>query len=114
MCDTMTEFKELSEEDVEHYLNEIQCDERVLSLFLNKSKFRRIFIPRLKTSLANILKQEALSVGADVAVSKFSVGCEKKFTPLLILATQHQLIKIKNKIKAMNIKTLSELMDQVL
>ena len=75
-----------------------------------KSKVEFFHIKNLRTPAANILKQDALSLGADLAVPKNCVTCEEKYTDALLIATADQLHKLskKEKIQPFGLKELSE------
>ena len=75
-----------------------------------KSKVEFFYIKNLRTPAANILKQDALSLGADLAVPKNCVTCEEKYTDALLMATADQLHKLskKEKIQPFGLKEFSE------
>ena len=57
-----------------------------------------ILIPALPCRVANILKQEMLSLGAEAAVARGSVACSIDKTDVLIMGTQKQIIALTGKI----------------
>jgi dihydropteroate synthase len=57
-----------------------------------------ILIPALPCKVANILKQEMLSLGADAAVARGSVACSIDKTDVLIMGTQKQIKALTGKI----------------
>ena len=59
-----------------------------------------IYIRDLRTPAANILKQDALSVGADLAVPGGVITCEKERVDALLIATEAQLRTLARKEKA--------------
>jgi dihydropteroate synthase len=59
-----------------------------------------IHIRDLRTPAANILKQDALSVGADLAVPGGVITCEKERVDVLLIATEAQLRTLARKEKA--------------
>ncbi|MFA6049484.1 MAG: hypothetical protein WC792_06075 [Candidatus Micrarchaeia archaeon] len=64
-----------------------------------KSIFLAIKLGGVRNAIANILKQECLSVGADAAVSRWTVNCRKPKTDVLLLGTLKQLRKVEAKMK---------------
>jgi len=54
-------------------------------------------IKNLKTPAANILKQDALSIGAEVAVPWYVAGCKKEFCDALLMGSQKQLEELAKK-----------------
>ncbi len=75
-----------------------------------KSQINYFFIPSLNIKAANILKQDALSVGADLAVSKEVAAMSVESTDALLMCTQSQLEKIikKEAIQPFGLKKISE------
>ncbi|MDE1798433.1 MAG: hypothetical protein KGH63_03440, partial [Candidatus Micrarchaeota archaeon] len=50
-----------------------------------------IRLRQVRAAPANILKQEALSLGADAAVSQWTVNCSKERTDVVLAGTRKQL-----------------------
>lgn len=75
-----------------------------------KSKINYIYIQDLKTPAANILKQDALSIGADLAVSKDTITCKDEFTDALLLASDTQLKTLSKKelVQPFGLKTFAK------
>lgn len=65
-----------------------------------KMIFAVIKISSVRNALANILKQECLSCGADAAVHWKTVGCKIKETDVLVFGTIAQLSRIGKKMLA--------------
>jgi dihydropteroate synthase len=80
-----------------------------IQILTSKSQMVYMYIEDLPTPGANILKQEALSVGADVAVPKGAICCETPFVNALVMATpaQFQALSRKLKIQPFGLKKLS-------
>lgn len=68
-----------------------------ISILKKKGHIEYIYIQNLRTPGANILKQDALSVGADVAVPKGTICCETHYVDALIMGTPAQLKDISKK-----------------
>lgn len=56
-------------------MKNVGVEEAAVPILLPKSQFRRIKMYKVRNAIANILKQEALAVGADVAVNNGAVNC---------------------------------------
>lgn len=57
-----------------------------------------ILLEGIQTKVANILKQEMLSIGGDVAVSRGSVDCSREKTDAVIMGTRKQVERFIEKI----------------
>ncbi len=64
-----------------------------------KAIFLNVKLKGVRNAIANILKQECLTVGADAAVSQWTVNCKKPATDVLLLGTLKQLRKVAEKMK---------------
>ncbi|GHS87078.1 dihydropteroate synthase [Campylobacterota bacterium] len=83
--------------DISPILRAIGCDERGVRIMAAKSRVERYILRDLPCGAANILKQDALSIGADAAIHRQSVNCGVKSTDVLLLATRSQLQRIAEK-----------------
>jgi len=74
-----------------------------------KANTHFFYIKNLKSPAANILKQDALSVGADLAVPKNCVTCRDKFVDAVLFANDSQLLQLsaKENIQPFGLKELS-------
>ncbi len=70
-----------------------------ISILSKKTNQNLFYIKDLKTPAANILKQEALSIGADLATSKESVTCKEELTDCLLIVTDSHISALKEKLK---------------
>ncbi len=79
------------------------------SILQKKAKIHLLYIKDLKSPAANILKQDALSIGADLAVPKNSVTCRDEFVDAVLIATTAQILELskKEKIQPFGLKDLS-------
>jgi dihydropteroate synthase len=57
----------------------------------SKANINLIYIKDIKAAAANILKQDALSIGADLAVSRDTVTCKDEISDAVLIATDAQL-----------------------
>ncbi len=64
-----------------------------------KAIFLAVRLKKVRNAIANILKQECLTVGADAAVSRWTVNCKKPCTDVLLLGTLKQLRRVAEKMK---------------
>lgn len=78
-------------------LDEIGVDGGGISILASKMKHHIISIKNLPVGGANILKQDALSVGADLAVPRGTVVAHTKEVDTLLIATQRQLQTLAKK-----------------
>lgn len=72
-------------------LQDIGVDPYGIESMLPKMVHRNILIRRLPCKVANIIKQEMLSLGADAAVARGSVACSIEGTDVLLMGTHKQL-----------------------
>lgn len=83
----------------EYELRESGFDPSYLSVALSKYEFKLIKIKALKAAAANILKQTALSKGADAGVATGVVNCSRPYTDVVLAGTKKQLKDIINALK---------------
>ncbi|MCF6173332.1 MAG: dihydropteroate synthase [Campylobacteraceae bacterium] len=83
-----------------------------LGILSQKSKLHFLYIKDLRTPAANILKQDALSIGADLAVPKNCVTCEQKYCDCVLIATTRQIKKLsqKEKNQPFDLKKIADLL----
>jgi len=86
--------------DIRHFLQELGVDGGGLSILEAKGKLHLIRIKDLHVGAANILKQDALSIGADLAVPKGTVIASEPRVNALLIANERQLRKLVQKEKA--------------
>ncbi|MBN2816243.1 MAG: dihydropteroate synthase [Campylobacterales bacterium] len=76
--------------DIKKYLRELGVDDGGIDILAQKAKVHIIHIKELSVGGANILKQDALSIGADLAVPKGTViASTPKVDCILIATTKH-------------------------
>ena len=73
-----------------------------------KSEINFIFIDEIKTPAANILKQDALSVGAELVTHSDTILGRESLNKALLMATNAQLKQLakKEKYKTLGLKSL--------
>ena len=79
-------------------LTKIDCDPYGVEAMLPKMVHLNILLEGIKCNIANIIKQEMLSVGGDAAVSRGAVSCSVTETDCLIMGTTKQIQRLSDKI----------------
>lgn len=86
--------------DLHHELKALGVDSGGVSILADKAELHLIRIRDLHVGAANILKQDALSIGADLAVPKGTVTASIPRVDVLLIATERQLQQLAKKEKA--------------
>jgi dihydropteroate synthase len=81
-------------------LKDIDVDPYGIEAMLPKMAHLNILIRHLPCKVANIIKQEMLSVGADAAVARGSVACSVEATDVLLMATRKQIDRFIEKVSS--------------
>jgi dihydropteroate synthase len=80
--------EQLSQEiDIQNYLKKLGVDGGGIKILASKAKVHLIEIKELHVGAANILKQDALSIGADLAVPRGTVIAKEPKVDCLLIAT---------------------------
>lgn len=77
--------------DIKRYLKELHVDAGGISILASKAQCQIFCIAHLHVGAANILKQDALSIGADVAVPKGTVIAQEPYVDVLLIANKRHL-----------------------
>ena len=87
-----------------------------IAIMKKKSKLYYFYITKLKTPACNILKQDLLSIGADLAVEKDCIVCKPEYSDALMIVNQKQLKLIVKKMKSQpfGLKSLSYELEEFL
>lgn len=80
-----------NEIDIKKYLKELGVDSGGVKILASKAKTHIIYIADLNVGGANILKQDALSIGADLAVPRGTVLAKNPKVDCILIATTAQL-----------------------
>ena len=72
-------------------LKKLNVDRGAYNILSGKMKTYLLYISDLNVYGANILKQDALSIGADFAVPKHAITCSEKKINGILIATQREL-----------------------
>lgn len=83
--------------DAKKYLKELGVDDGGISILASKMLKHVIYIKDLHVGGANILKQDALSIGADLAVPRGTVIAKTPQVDCILIATTSQLQKLSKK-----------------
>lgn len=86
--------------DLHRELKRLGVDGGGVSILEDKGESHRILIRDLHVGAANILKQDALSIGADLAVPRGTVTASVPRVDTLLIATERQLQELAKKEKA--------------
>ncbi len=99
-----------SDTKISEVLKKIGVDATGAKILQKKSKINYFFIPSLNIRAANILKQDALSLGADLAVSKGVAAMSVEASDALLMCTDSELEKLikKESIQPFGLKKISE------
>ena len=102
--------------DAARELKEIGADDSGVSIMLTKALFRAVKVHGVDTRAANILKQEMLARGGDVAVARDVVTLKDARTDAIILGTEKQFASLVRKLKTQpfGLKALGEEVDAAL
>ncbi len=94
----------------EEILRRLEVRDAGVRIMAEKMETLWILVRDLRTPAANILKQDALSVGADLAVPAGVITCEKERVDALLIATRAQLRTLARKERAQpfGLKALAE------
>ncbi len=80
-----------------NYLQNLDVDKVGINILSQKMDYFYIAIKDIKAAALNILKQDALSVGADVAAPSGVIACKKEFYDCLLFGTKRQLLRLATK-----------------
>ena len=92
-------LKSISHDDIKNELNLIGFDPSYIPFASNKYKYLNIKIYDLTLPQVNILKQTALSIGADCAVNRNVLTASVKKSDCILGGSIAQIKKIINAIK---------------
>ena len=102
--------------DTKKYLTELGVDSGGISILSSKMKHHIIYISDLHVGGANILKQDALSIGADLAVPRGTVISKTPTVDCILIATTKQLQTLSKKELAQpfGLKELAKKLQEIL
>jgi len=108
--------KIISEENAEQLMRQIGACKEGVNIMLPKTKHRLVLLEGVRNAIANIIKQEMLSVGGDAAVSAGCVGCKVEKTDVLLIGnlSQYKIFVEKMKKQVSESKKIAEEVEQTL
>lgn len=77
----------ISINDTKKFYENLGCDSGGISILSKKSKLHTLYIKNMHVGAANILKQDALSIGADLAVPSGVIIAKDKFVDAVLIGT---------------------------
>ncbi|QKF67158.1 dihydropteroate synthase [Arcobacter venerupis] len=77
----------ISINDTKNFYKNLGCDSGGISILSKKSKLHTLYIKDLHVGAANILKQDALSIGADLAVPCGVIIAKDKYVDAVLIGT---------------------------
>lgn len=90
--------KIISENNVLDELEQIGVDNYAINYLHEKSLFRILKLNDISSPTANIIKQEMLSVGGEVAVNKGCINCSAEKSDILVMGTLKQIKELIEKL----------------
>jgi dihydropteroate synthase len=102
--------------DVLKLVKNTRCSPAVYESLANKGMLELIVIERIDNRVANILKQEAISVGADVALNENISRFKQGFSDIVLLVTLSQLGKLipKLSLQPFGLKQIGSCLERII
>ncbi len=96
--------------DAAAFLKRLGCDRGGVFIMAKKMETMLFAVRGLSCGAANILKQDAISVGADLALPKGTVSCDRESYDGLLMGTRRQIEALieKEKVQPLGLKRLAE------
>jgi dihydropteroate synthase len=85
------EFYKIDHNDSFKLFSKLGSDDIGSKIMSKKTKVHTIYIKNINVGGANILKQDALSIGADLAVPRGTVICQKEKVDVILIANNRQI-----------------------
>ncbi|MFA5930345.1 MAG: hypothetical protein WC861_05670 [Candidatus Micrarchaeia archaeon] len=73
--------------DAAKEIRKIGVSDDCVRIMSDKAVFRLVKLHKVRNAVANIIKQDMLSMGADATVSQWTVDCSRKSTDVLLMGT---------------------------
>ena len=90
-------FKLSNDIDFKKTLQTLGVDGGGVDILASKMQHHLFYIKDLHVGAANILKQDALSIGGDLAVPRGTVIAQHKSVDAILIVTQQQLLELSRK-----------------
>jgi len=96
--------------DTKAWIDELNVDGGGRKILDEKMHLQLFYIQKLHVGAANILKQDALSIGADLAVPKSTILCEEPYVDCILMGTRKhiQLLSRKELAQPFGLKKLAK------
>jgi len=110
-------FKKLSNSvEIKKYLKDLDVDGGGVNILANKAKHHLIYISNLHVGGANILKQDALSIGADLAVPRGTILAKTDSVDAILIASSRDIQKLipKLKMQPFGLKEIASFLEDIL
>jgi len=110
-------FKKLSNSiEIKKYLKDLDVDGGGVNILANKVKHHLIYISNLHVGGANILKQDALSIGADLAVPRGTILAKTDSVDAILIASSRDIQKLipKLKMQPFGLKEIASFLEDIL
>lgn len=82
-----------------HQMKKVGVDETGINLMKGKALHLNLKLEGIKPRIANILKQEMLSLGGDAALDQRGLDCSAEITDAILMGTQKQFEKLLPKLE---------------
>ncbi len=100
-------------QDAREILQQIGVSSQGVEVMAPKAVGRSLLLHNVQTGAANILKQEALIIGADIAMSKGIVEGEKKSTNLLFMGGANKILALITRMRHYTSMGLPEIREEL-
>ena len=106
----------MSDTESLYVLEKIGVDPLARQNLLRKMKHVNVHLCGIECHIANIIKQEMLSLGGDAAVARDTISCRLEATDVVLMGTLKQIHRFVRRIKAQpfGLKHLSDQLDAIL
>jgi len=96
--------------DTKAVLEKLRVESGGIAIMSKKMELLCFYIKDLRTPAANILKQDALSIGAELAVPGGVITCEKEYFDCILIGTRKhmEILSRKEMVQPFGLKTLAK------
>lgn len=103
-------FYKINPNNPKEVFEHLGCEKAGASILNTKSRTNLLLIKDLKTPAANILKQDALSIGADLAVPRGTIVCETPTVDCVLIGTDKhfEILAKKGSLQPFGLKNLAK------
>ncbi|MGA1931499.1 dihydropteroate synthase [Arcobacter sp. YIC-464] len=100
----------ISINDAKKLFAQLNCDKGGVNILSKKAKLHTLYIKQMHVGAANILKQDALSIGADLAVPTGVITAKQKYVDGILLGTtkHFELLSRKELAQPFGLKDLAK------